>query len=243
MRFYLMSSYLAGSVLMAQAAMGQTVTVQSGDSLYSIARTQLGDGTAWSELCAANSDLLRGDCNRLTPGMVLTLPGQTEPAPTPDPVMEPAPAQTATLDAVFDFSTLEEEIFTAPDGFNVDQQIPGGPALLSGNADQATPSAAPGISLVIPTELEEAVSGQEVVVEILARLSTPGEMAMAYSTNEVGNSGWQRFELGTNYERLEMRYDVSEMVNGNKDYLGFLPDPMNTGQVLDISFIGISVAE
>lgn len=255
MRFHLMSTCLAGSVLMAQAAIGQTVTVQSGDSLYSIAQTHLGNGTAWSELCAENSELLGGDCNRLTPGMVLILPGQAEaaaeptpvvevaPTPVVEPVAEPAVAQTPTQDAAYNFSTLEEEIFTAPDGFSVDQQIPSGPALLSGNAENATPSAAPGISLVIPTALEEALSGQEVVIEVLARLSTPGQISIAYSTNEVGNSGWQNFDLGTNYERLEMRYAVSEMVNGNKDYLGFLPDPMNTGQVLDISLIGISVAE
>ncbi|SOH95503.1 LysM domain-containing protein [Monaibacterium marinum] len=266
MRFHLMSTCLAGSVLMAQAAIGQTVTVQSGDSLYSIAQTHLGNGTAWSELCAANSELLNGDCNRLSVGMVLSLPGQpeieaepapvvevepapvveTEPAPeeTVEPAVEPAPAETTLQDVTYDFSTVDAEIFTAPDGFTVEHQLSDGSAQLSGNVEGAASfGLTEGISLKLPTEIELAASDNIIVVEVLARLNAPGQIDLAYSTNDVGNSGWRRFDLGTSYERLELRYRVSEIVNGKDDYLGFLPDPLNTGQVLDISFIGISVLD
>lgn len=275
MRFHLMSSCLAGSVLMAQAAIGQTVTVQSGDSLYSIARTHLGSGAAWSELCAANSELLNGDCNRLSLGMVLTLPGQPDgqPAAEPTPVVEaepapviaaepeveveaepvveaapeaaaaPAPTPVLPQHVVYDFSALEDAILRAPAELTVDHQLPTGPAQLSGNVEGLASSGAPGIYLTVPDEVELAASGREVVIAVMARVSTPGAIDIAYSTSEVGNSGWQRFELGTDYERIEMRYTVPEMVRGNKDYLGFRPDPMGTGQVLEISTIDISVAE
>lgn len=269
MRFHLMSTCLAGSVLMAQAASGQTVTVQSGDSLYSIAQTHLGNGAAWSELCAQNSELLGGDCNRLNPGMILTLPGQpevepeAEPAPAveatpevevaplaegepevaPETAEAPAPMPVLPQHVVYDFSALEETILHAPAGLTVDHQLPSGPAQLSGHAEGISSSGAPGIYLTVPTEVELAASGREVVIEVLARLSTPGVIDIAYSTSEVGNSGWQRFELGTTYESIEMRYMVPEMIQGNKDYLGFRPDPMGTGQVLEIATIDISVAE
>lgn len=255
MRFHLMSYCLAGSVLMAQAASGQTVTVQAGDSLYSIAQTHLGNGAAWPELCAQNSELLGGDCNHLNPGMVLNLPGQSraEPAPvvegelTPEGIVEPIVEPVVTVDpltdVVYDFSVLDDGVFTAPDGFTVAHQLPDGPAQLSGNVEGEEPEHAPGISLKLPEGAEEAFSGHEIVIEILARLSKPGQINVAYSTNDVGNSGWRTFDLDTTYQRLEMRYDVPELVNGGSDYLGFLPDPLNTGQVLDISFIGISVAE
>jgi len=261
-RHFFLSSCLAGSVLFAQTAFAQAVTVQQGDTLFSIASAQMGSGQQWRELCAANADVLGGDCDTLQPGMVLNIPGTQAPVAVSDPVPEAMPDMagsdvvepdmvedvappadaTAPVDVVYDFSALLAPVFTAPEGFEVDHQLPEGPARLSGNTQDAGSSGRPGIHLKLPDALEQAVSGKTVVVELLVRLDAPGEIDIAYSSNDVGNSGWQRFELGTAYDRIEFRYDVPEMHKGNGDYLGILPDPQGTGQVLEVSFIGISVS-
>lgn len=55
----------------------RTYKVQSGDSFFGIAKTQLGNGARWKELFELNKALVKGDPNRLRPGMVLTMPGES----------------------------------------------------------------------------------------------------------------------------------------------------------------------
>jgi nucleoid-associated protein YgaU len=52
---------------------GKTYTVQSGDTLTSIASRVLGSGARWRELQKANDSLLHGG-DRLTVGMELEIP-------------------------------------------------------------------------------------------------------------------------------------------------------------------------
>lgn len=54
----------------AAVASGRTYTVQAGDTIISIARTQLGDERRWHEICSINNI----DCSRITPGQVIQLP-------------------------------------------------------------------------------------------------------------------------------------------------------------------------
>ncbi len=49
-------------------------TVKSGDSFYSIARTQLGNAARWKELLSLNDTLVRGDPTALQPGQKVVLP-------------------------------------------------------------------------------------------------------------------------------------------------------------------------
>jgi len=53
---------------------GPTYTVQAGDTLFDIARYKLGNGARWPDIYELNSDVLQGDFNYVTPGMVLALP-------------------------------------------------------------------------------------------------------------------------------------------------------------------------
>lgn len=161
------------------------------------------------------------------------------------PVVEEVPAAPERIvsDVVYDFTALEAEVFSGPAGFVVDHNLPDGPLRLSGNVAGAPSTGRPGVAVILPEDFEQAASGRTVVIEMLARLTRPGEIALAYSTAEVGNSGWQSFELGTAFDRIEMRYDVTELNVGNGDYFGILPDPQETGQVLEISFIAFSAVE
>lgn len=51
-------------------------TVREGDSLYSIARKQLGDQNRWSELHKLNRGVIGANADNLREGMVLRLPGE-----------------------------------------------------------------------------------------------------------------------------------------------------------------------
>ena len=53
---------------------GRTYTVSEGDTLFNIARYELGKASRWVEIYELNRDVLGKDFNYLTPGMKLTLP-------------------------------------------------------------------------------------------------------------------------------------------------------------------------
>lgn len=62
----------------------RTYTVKEGDSLFAIARRELGDGMKWTELRDLNRSSVGSEGERLKPGMKITLPslGGTSPAAT-----------------------------------------------------------------------------------------------------------------------------------------------------------------
>ena len=59
---------------------GRTYVVQKGDTLYDIARYELGKASRWAEIHALNADLLGKDYDYLVPGTQLTLPQDGAPA-------------------------------------------------------------------------------------------------------------------------------------------------------------------
>ena len=60
---------------------GQTYEVQSGDTLLSIARDQLGDTTQWRRIYDANKDTIGADPDKLKLGMSLKIPPKATPTP------------------------------------------------------------------------------------------------------------------------------------------------------------------
>jgi nucleoid-associated protein YgaU len=57
----------------------RTYTVTEGDSLFAIARCELGKASRWVEIYELNRDVLGKDFNYLTPGMKLSLPDGEKP--------------------------------------------------------------------------------------------------------------------------------------------------------------------
>jgi nucleoid-associated protein YgaU len=64
-----------------EAAAGTTYEVQSGDTLLSIARDQLGDTTQWRRIYDANKDTIGPDPDKLKLGMQLKIPPKATPTP------------------------------------------------------------------------------------------------------------------------------------------------------------------
>ena len=58
---------------------GRTYQVQEGDTLYDIARNELGKASRWAEIYELNREALGKDFDYLTPGMRLTLPAKDAP--------------------------------------------------------------------------------------------------------------------------------------------------------------------
>ena len=79
------------SLALAAPAAAADYTVQRGDSLWKIAREQLGDGTRWGELYAANRDTVR-DPSLIYAGQVLKIPGSGEGTTPSAPAEETMPA-------------------------------------------------------------------------------------------------------------------------------------------------------
>lgn len=82
-------------------------------------------------------------------------------------------------------------------------------------------------SIRLPDEVEVAASGHHIIVRIIARITDNDQMeqsrfGIAYSTNEVGNSGWHWFHAESEWTIYTMEYDVPVMKNGNGDFIGIL---------------------
>ena len=100
-----------------------------------------------------------------------------------------------------------------------------------------------GYSIRVSDQTELAASGKPVRVLVVARAAeaaSSSRLAVAYSTNEVGNSGWRWFPVGQEWAELEMDYDVPPMKNGRGDFIGLLPDKQGAPAV-EVSAVALRV--
>jgi len=70
----------AGTASLAAYSGGRTYVVQEGDTLWSIARNELGKVSRWADIYQLNRESLGKDYDYLTPGMKLALPPTESPA-------------------------------------------------------------------------------------------------------------------------------------------------------------------
>lgn len=98
--------------------------------------------------------------------------------------------------------------------------------LAKGNPKALSSGPTNGYSIRLPDSVETAASGHHVTVHVIARASGSdrSHFAVAYSTNEVGNSGWRKFTAGPEWSIHTMEYDVPVMKEGRGDFVGILPD-------------------
>jgi hypothetical protein len=115
-------------------------------------------------------------------------------------------------------------------------------ALAHGDAAAPPNGSTGGYSVRVPDAVESAASGNRVIVRVTARTAGDGggRFALAYSTNEVGNSGWRWFTTGPDWATYTLQYDVAPMIMGNGDYIGILPQPAGEFGV-DLGCISVEV--
>lgn len=63
----------------ATTAAATPYTIRAGDNLWNIAKNQLGDGTKWKDLFAANKDIIGSNPDMIHPGAQIELPGAASP--------------------------------------------------------------------------------------------------------------------------------------------------------------------
>lgn len=121
----------------------------------------------------------------------------------------------------------------SPDGWSVSVGFEGIPVLhlANGAPHAASGGQTGGYSLRLPDSFEKAASGHGIRIRVVARAaekSAAARLAVAYSTNEVGNSGWHWFDITAQWSVIEMTYSVPPMKDGNGDFIGLLPGPPGT---------------
>jgi hypothetical protein len=116
--------------------------------------------------------------------------------------------------------------------------------LANGDAKAASSGTTGGYGLRVPDELERAASGRRAIVRAIARAAGGGQarFALAYSTSEVGNSGWRWFAAGPDWSAYAMEFAVPPMIKGNGDYVGILPGPRGEPGV-EVSCLSVEVVE
>ena len=107
-----------------------------------------------------------------------------------------------------------------------------GNVLKLANGDPEAKSSGPtqGFSIRLPETFEREASMKKVRVRVLARSvgEAPTRLAIAYSTNEVGNSRWRWREVGPTWGLCKMDWKVPQMKEGHGDFIGILPDRHGT---------------
>jgi hypothetical protein len=84
-----------------------------------------------------------------------------------------------------------------------------------------------GYAIKLPDVVEQTVSGQKIKISIFLEGAGADDtkFRLAYSTNEVGNSGWVVFDAIEANDEHSFEYEVNPMKNGRGDFIGF--DPMS----------------
>lgn len=168
--------------------------------------------------------------------------GGTEPAGAVSPPVAVMPAVDLSLvtSSVVITPTAEAvEAMSVGEGLTVDTETDGVVKIGGTAAANASYGRTSGAAFLVGPEAEAAASGQTVTITVLARSGSgePAEFKVAYSTTEVGNSGWRNFEAGDAWATYTFAYDVSEMVNGGGDYVGI--QPMAPGAEIQVAAVGL----
>jgi hypothetical protein len=115
--------------------------------------------------------------------------------------------------------------------------------LADGAADAQSGGPTNGYSLRLPDDVERAASGNRIIVRGVARAAGGGvsRLALAYSTNEVGNSAWRWFTVDAAWSAVAFEYAVNPMIKGNGDFIGVLAEPRGKPGI-DICCVSVEIA-
>lgn len=120
----------------------------------------------------------------------------------------------------------------------------GGTVRLSGHVPGLYSTGTTGGAFIRLDDAFEADAAAK-VVRVSVTLSGPegARAAMAYSTNDIGNSGWQSFTLTAAPTTHSFDYAVPPLAHGNGDFLGLDPDPDGAGHAILVHAILLEILE
>jgi hypothetical protein len=116
--------------------------------------------------------------------------------------------------------------------------------LSRGRPDAVSAGPTGGFSIRVPDAIEAAASGNRIRVEVVARTApgaAEGRLALAYSTNEVGNSGWAWREAAPDWAIHRLDYAVPPMRKGNGDFVAVLPEAEGAG--VEVAAMALTVSK
>lgn len=101
------------------------------------------------------------------------------------------------------------------------------------------------IALEIPSNIAvNRLADTTIIVSVTAKQPTSGassQFAIAYSTNDAGNSGWHTFTPTTTWQEYSFEYTVPTPNTGGTDWLGIWGDTSGTGNGVLIDNVAIYV--
>jgi hypothetical protein len=118
--------------------------------------------------------------------------------------------------------------------------------LISDVPVDASSGGQPMVALLIPPEIERLVSGKKLRVTISARSgdTSPSQtFAATYSTNDVGNSGWTKFDIGPSFAPYSFTYEIPPGKTFSGDFVGLLPDAQSGLGTVEVRSITIELVD
>lgn len=138
------------------------------------------------------------------------------------------------------------DAFTAPAGTTVASHEEGS-LIASTAARPQSGGTTGGAYLTLSSNVEERLSGRRVRVVVSARRAPQDgspEMAVAYSTAAVGNSGWHRFALSDTLEQHAFAWHVPERRGApGRDFIGVWADTAGKGRAVIVSDVRVFFEE
>lgn len=138
-----------------------------------------------------------------------------------EPAVQEEPGPVAATVQFIDWASIPTDRIIVPEG--VSYTTSNGTARITGvPLNAGAGGSTGGVGLRLADSFEVNASGNQVRVTVRASSADEGALlGVAYSTADVGNSGWQAFPLTTEPADYTFTYDVPLLQAGNGDYLGF----------------------
>lgn len=135
-----------------------------------------------------------------------------------------APANMLAMPSLTGWTDVVTEDINVPQGVTFNPVEIDGARVMEIAGVPATATSAQktgGVSIRMSDDFENRVSGNQLLVTVRAYSEQAGaRLGIAYSTNDVGNSGWREFPLTSAPADYQIVYNVPAKQAGLGDFLG-----------------------
>ena len=112
---------------------------------------------------------------------------------------------------------------TTRSGITIDMSTDGSFVTIAGTSEsRVSGGRTSGAYIEISGDAEQALAGRLIEIVLVARSAEGSALEAAYSTNDVGNSGWIALTLNPSFTTAAFTYRTQPMNAGGNDYLGFI---------------------